>query len=475
MVEKKVNYEEFYIWQEREVRFDISKREISLRKGEKCLDTISNIEDSKGNNGDVGVMMFTNLRIVWFCVENLKLNLSIGYDCILSSEAKQIVTKVSGESMALFIKVKFGNNRFEFVFNAVANPSPQLFNTFTYVIKLYEHTRLYRDVKMKGFLMNEKTVVKLNLEEVLSRVKNVTLITINKAEEVVAANGEFFITNIRVMWFSSLTENYNCSLPWIDIRNIKLKDHQKLGKIICFETNKFFGSQSISIKAQVTNDVVEKIFEELQKNWIIYLDNPILGIWVDRDSKGKIIDKIETKAVPNSNEESSETNKEGTNFNNTNNNNNNNNNTSDNNNNSNTNTSTTTNNTNFNNNNQGQNNMNSVSDGGVHSIQGSVGTNNMNNNMNNNNVNSISNTNNYQYQGNENRVYNKLMKEFPEDIEIVETNFFNEQLTMMSYLSNNQDKTPTIRDIIFKPEIGLAVEKVPNNPTLESIWKLEIK
>lgn len=410
----KINYEDYYVWQEREVRFDISKKEISLRKGEKCLDTINNIEDSKGNNGDVGVMMFTNLRIVWFCVENLKLNLSIGYDCILSSEAKQINSKVSGESMALFIKVKFGNNRFEFVFNAVANSSPQLFNTFTYVIKLYEHTRLYRDVKLKGFLMSEKSVSKLNLEEIFSRVKNTSLITMNKNEEISAGNGELFITNVRIIWFSPSLENYNCSIPWIDIRSIKIKEHNKFGKIINFETNKFFGSQSVSIKLNVNDSSFDKILDEILTKHVKYLDDPILGVWVERDSKGKIIDKIEeTKNSENTNTTETKLN-------------------SDN--------------------------------------KETTNTKSSENNIINN---STSININKQIEEKQNRIYSKLMREFPDDLEIIETNFFNEQQAMQVYLSNKNEKTSTIRDIIYRPELGLACERLPKNITLESIWKID--
>ena len=413
-MEKRINYEEYYVWQEREVRFDISKKEISLRKGEKGLDSINNIEDSKGNNGDVGVMMFTNLRIVWFCVENLKLNLSIGYDCILSSEVKQIDSKVSGESMALFIKVKFGNNRFEFVFNAVANSSPQLFNTFTYVIKLYEHTRLYRDVKIKGFLMNEKNVVKLNLEEIHTRVKNCTLITFNKNEEVVVGNGELFITNVRVMWFSPNVDNYNCSLPWIDIRSIKVKD-QNTGKLLVFETNKFFGSQIICIRLNVQDEIFNKIHDDIWDNYVKYLDSPVLGVLIERDSKGKIIDKIEEKKEQDKQEEKEkekEQNKEIVK----------------------------------------PSNLNNIKDTMIEKPEMKL---------------------NKQYEEKQERIYNKLMKEFPDDLEIIETNFFNEQQTMQAYLSNKQDKTPSIRDIVFRPELGLACERLPNDITLDQIWKLD--
>src|SRR4051812_30945757 len=105
------NYEDYYIWQDREIRFDVMKAQIALRTGEKAFDNIPNIEDTKGNNGDVGTMIFTNLRLIWYCNENIKINLSLGYDCILNSEIRSASSKVAGETKALAIKCKFNNNR----------------------------------------------------------------------------------------------------------------------------------------------------------------------------------------------------------------------------------------------------------------------------------------------------------------------------------------------------------------------------
>ncbi len=39
-------------------------------------------------------MMFTNLRIIWYSLADIKINLTIGYDNILSSDVKSAVFKV---------------------------------------------------------------------------------------------------------------------------------------------------------------------------------------------------------------------------------------------------------------------------------------------------------------------------------------------------------------------------------------------
>lgn len=458
------NYEELYIWQEREVRFDVLKKEISLRKGEKQLDTVSNIEDSKGNNGDVGCIIFTNLRLIWFSIENLKLNLSIGYDCILASDVKLTNSKVSGECTALFIKVKFGNSRFEFVFNAVGNSSPQLFNTFVHVIKLYERTRIYRDIKYKNFLSMDKKILKLNLENFYFKVKNVSLITLSKGEEIVVNEGEFIVSNVRIIWFCPNIENYCVSLPWIDIRMIKEREHKKYGQTIMIESNKFFGSLIVNFKFNSTNS--KNTFDDLLNKVLEYhnehLNNPVLGIIVERDEDGEI---IEPKAEPTEIQ-----NKQLNNI--------------DNNVNINNKTDISTNKTNNNNNNnksnteaiKESNQLDSKSASEIKmnntSINNSEIIKNTNSNLNNKKA-TITTTTEYnqEYQS---RIYNKLMKEFPDDLEIIDTNIFNDQSALQVYLSEKSDiVNNNIKDIIFNTELGLAIEKIPNNLTIEKIWKIE--
>ena len=42
------------LWQDKEIRFDNKFEHLELRRGEFLIDTLSKIEDTKGNNGDNG-------------------------------------------------------------------------------------------------------------------------------------------------------------------------------------------------------------------------------------------------------------------------------------------------------------------------------------------------------------------------------------------------------------------------------------
>ena len=53
------------VWEDREIRFDARSNLLSCRKGEMIVDSINSVEDTKGNNGERGSLIVTNLRIIW--------------------------------------------------------------------------------------------------------------------------------------------------------------------------------------------------------------------------------------------------------------------------------------------------------------------------------------------------------------------------------------------------------------------------
>lgn len=46
-----------------------------LKPGEKVIDRLDNIEDTKGNGGDRGRLIVTNLRILWHSMTSPRINL----------------------------------------------------------------------------------------------------------------------------------------------------------------------------------------------------------------------------------------------------------------------------------------------------------------------------------------------------------------------------------------------------------------
>ena len=72
--------------------------------------------------------MVTNLRLIWISHRNSYVNLSIGYNAMLTVATKQAHSKLRGNTLALCILAK-GKSRFEFVFTSLVKNSPRLFST----------------------------------------------------------------------------------------------------------------------------------------------------------------------------------------------------------------------------------------------------------------------------------------------------------------------------------------------------------
>ncbi|KAK7870255.1 hypothetical protein R5R35_000984 [Gryllus longicercus] len=104
------------LWEDKEVMFDVSLFKLKMRPGEKVLDRMDSIEDTKGNGGDVGRLIVTNLRIIWHSLAIPRINLSIGYNCIITTAVRTVNSKLCGTTEALHILTKGNNSRFEFIF-----------------------------------------------------------------------------------------------------------------------------------------------------------------------------------------------------------------------------------------------------------------------------------------------------------------------------------------------------------------------
>ena len=59
-----------------------------MAAGEKILERIEPTEDTKGNSGERGVMLMTNLRIIWFSEKSSRVNLSKSqYGCTQTTQS----------------------------------------------------------------------------------------------------------------------------------------------------------------------------------------------------------------------------------------------------------------------------------------------------------------------------------------------------------------------------------------------------
>jgi len=286
-------------------------------------------------------------------------------------------------------------------------------------------------MKLKGFLTQDKNLILLPEEQILNKIT-----AVSNLQNDQAVSGVLYVTNVRITWFSNNIENYNLSLPWIQIKTIKTKDHVKFGKAVSIETNKQLGGNTIMLKFN-GGENLENLIKELVKLHLKYLENPLLGVDLDKLEINKL-DKESLISV-----EEDQKNSVNVIFNNQ--------------------------------NNQGK--LSVINEINESKLEYSVMETNKNIES---NFNSGKLSVNNDYSINKNEIFddekrekfNNMLNEMNDEVEITHTNYFNEQPTMLHYITSNQEKRNTINDIMYCPELGISVERLPDGVTLDSLWKI---
>lgn len=140
---------------------------------------------------------------------------------------------------------KYAGTRFEFIFTSLVRASPRLFTTVQAVFRCadsgvveerrlsplptivclffpnrplplrrraYETSKLYRDLKLRGAIVKDGHLNQLPDEEVFHRIDGVWNLSSEQGNL-----GSFFITNVRVVWHAKLAENFNVSIPYMQM------------------------------------------------------------------------------------------------------------------------------------------------------------------------------------------------------------------------------------------------------------------
>lgn len=159
------------------------------------MDIFDYVEDTKGNPNERGRLLVTNLRLIWYSLNNNKFNLckfqfdegrraneqihykanlsmfffsAIGYNCILAMSTKTVLSKLRGTTLALYILTLCRNSRFEFIFTNLAQSNARKFTSVFDVYRSYQATVLYRELKLRSAIMASGHLKLLPKEQVYS-------------------------------------------------------------------------------------------------------------------------------------------------------------------------------------------------------------------------------------------------------------------------------------------------------------------
>jgi Bardet-Biedl syndrome 5 protein len=280
-----------FIWQDREIRFDIPPAELLCRRGEFEIDSIDSIEDTKGNNGEQGQMIITNLRLMWVCQKNAKVNLTIGYNCVISITIHTANSRLRGHTQALFVLTKFNTSRFEFIFTNCVKNSPRLFTTVQAVHRAYDTSKLYRDLKLRCAIIKDKELVLLPKEQIQTKMNGVWNLSSDQGNL-----GTLYITNVRVVWYANLAENFNVSIPYLQIKTVKVRD-SKFGPAFVIETSQQAGAYVLGFRIDPP-EKMQEVFKEVTALHSIYSRQPIFGVEWDAEDVAPKLSELKIQSKP---------------------------------------------------------------------------------------------------------------------------------------------------------------------------------
>ncbi|KAK5640079.1 hypothetical protein RI129_010890 [Pyrocoelia pectoralis] len=265
-------------WEDKEVHFDLSFSDMRLAIGEKVIDRLDNIEDTKGNGGDRGKLIITNLRILWHSVTNPRINLSIGYNSMTTINTKIVNSKLRGTTQALYMMTVCHGSRYEFIFTNLVPGSMRHFTSVTGVHKAYTSSKPYRELKLRGAVVHNKRLRILPLEQVCTVLHGVWNLSSDQG-----SLGTFYITNVRLVWFADMNEAFNISLPYLQINSIRIRE-SKFGKALVVMCREASGGYILGFRID-PEDKLNTIFKELSSLFTVYASNPIYGIEYEWSSK----------------------------------------------------------------------------------------------------------------------------------------------------------------------------------------------
>ncbi|XP_035688416.1 Bardet-Biedl syndrome 5 protein homolog isoform X2 [Branchiostoma floridae] len=229
--------------------------------------------------------MVTNLRMIWHSQSLLRVNLSVGYNTIITISTRTANSKLRGQTEALYILTKCNNTRFEFIFTNLVPGSPRLFTSVIAVHRAYETSKMYRDLKLRGALIQNKQLRLLPQEQVFNKVNGVWNLSSDQGNL-----GTFYITNIRLVWHANMNDSFNVSVPYLQMRSVKVRD-SKFGLALVLETSQQSGGYVLGFRIDPT-EKLQEVVKEIQSIHKVFSENPIFGVEFELEEKPQPLEEV---------------------------------------------------------------------------------------------------------------------------------------------------------------------------------------
>lgn len=257
------------VWQDRDVKIDLTAVMYELRAGEILAGKWMSVEDIKENQRIKGVLSLTNLRLLWHASAAPRVNLSIGIDCIITIDNRHTKSKIEGLVEVVKVLTQCGEERREFAFKCTYKTSRGISSTLKAVHKSYKDTNAYRILSIRNPLV--KSIQILAREHICTNVPGVCNLT-----EDQGFIGVMTITNLRIFWIALNNNLHNVSLPFLQIKNVSMHN-SKFGKALTFESAIVSKGYKFGFRMD-PESLMKEVFKEVKRLIETYRHKPDFGV-----------------------------------------------------------------------------------------------------------------------------------------------------------------------------------------------------
>ena len=102
--------------------------------------------------------------------------------------------------------------------------------------------------------------------------------------------GTFFITNVRLVWHANMAENFNVSIPYLQMKVVRVRE-SKFGLALVVETSQRCGGYILGFRVDPAEQL-QKVFQEVQSLHQIFSQTPVFGVDYSTEDKAAPIEAL---------------------------------------------------------------------------------------------------------------------------------------------------------------------------------------
>ena len=209
-----------------QVEINQSEDVFHLHPGETRIYSILLVIDCQNALKLSGTMLITNLRVIWKCVKDSTFNISIPFYYVNSIKVMKNGPGDSKKRASIAFNMCGSAKKYHFIFS-MRKPIKKTMNLLNKVIKNFDESSFLRSTRLRTSIITNQRLSLLREEYVVKQYDGLSNI-VGRVGKI----GIGIITNIRFVWYSTIVENFNISVPIVIVPHIEVISHSRFSK--CF-------------------------------------------------------------------------------------------------------------------------------------------------------------------------------------------------------------------------------------------------